>query len=125
MKLRWLKFVVMIVVVLTGGCSSSSYESISVEEAQEMMKNTELEILDVRTPDEYAAGHIPGSKLVPLQVLEGMSEELNKNSTYLIVCRSGNRSQQASDLLIQKGFKQIYNMTGGMNEWTGEVEVEQ
>jgi rhodanese-related sulfurtransferase len=105
------------------GCSkATAIQNISVQEAQDLLLKDGVIILDVRTPEEYASGHIPNTELVPLQVLDGMAEELDKNATYLIVCRSGNRSQQASDLLVNNGFKQIYNMTGGMNEWTGDVE---
>jgi rhodanese-related sulfurtransferase len=50
-----------------------------------------------------------------------MQSELDKNEKYILVCRSGNRSATASKLLIEKGFKEIYNLSGGMNGWSGEV----
>jgi rhodanese-related sulfurtransferase len=103
-------------------CGSSSYQNISVSEAEKLIENGDVIVIDVRTQDEYNENHIPGSKLIPLQVIEDMSDELDKNSKYIIVCRSGNRSQQASDILAQKGFKNILNMSGGMNEWTGNIE---
>lgn len=118
--MKWVLHVFMLVFLV--GCNSSTYENINVEEAKEMIQKGEYTVIDVRTPDEYASGHIPGSELIPLQVIDGMSDELDKNGKYIIVCRSGNRSQQASDILVQKGFKQIYNMTGGMNNWNGEIE---
>lgn len=119
--MKMLKYVIFMLFIFTG-CSSASYQNISVQEAENMINDGEIKVIDVRTPDEFASGHIPGSELMPLQVLEGMSKELDKNTAYLIVCRSGNRSQQASDILVGKGFNHIYNMTGGMNEWTGEIE---
>lgn len=104
------------------GCSAGSYTDVSVDEAKEMIHNGEVEVIDVRTPEEFAAGHIPGAKLVPLQVLESMQSELNKERKYVVVCRSGNRSTEASGILAENGFKNIYNMTGGMNEWTYDIE---
>jgi rhodanese-related sulfurtransferase len=56
------------------------------------------------------------------ELIEGMSEDLDKDKSYLLVCRSGNRSQQAAELLTANGFKNVFNMTGGMNEWTYEIE---
>ncbi|WP_442594822.1 rhodanese-like domain-containing protein [Neobacillus sp. D3-1R] len=118
--MKWLKYVLLFVFLT--GCTNTTYENITSMEAKEFIQKGEVTVLDVRTPEEYASGHIPGSKLVPLQVLDGMSNELDKNTKYIIVCHSGNRSQQASDILVQKGFKQILNMTGGMNSWNGEIE---
>ncbi|WP_316569644.1 rhodanese-like domain-containing protein [Neobacillus sp. YIM B06451] len=111
----------LLICLLLAGCGTATYETVSVEEAMELIKKNEVKILDVRTPEEYNGGHIPGSELIPLQVLDGMAENLDKDADYLIVCRSGNRSQQASELLAAKGFS-VLNMDGGMNAWTGEIE---
>jgi rhodanese-related sulfurtransferase len=119
---KWLKYSIFLLIIVVGCSKSSAIQNISVQEAQDMILKDEITILDVRTPEEYDSGHIPNSELIPLHELEGRTEDLDKNATYLIVCRSGNRSQQASDLLSKKGFEKIYNMVGGMNEWTGEVE---
>lgn len=109
-------------ILLITGCSGGSYTDVTVDEAKELIDSGEVQVLDVRTPDEFAAGHIPGAKLVPLQVIESMLSELDKDQKYLVVCRSGNRSTQASGILVENGFKNIYNMTGGMNEWKYEME---
>ncbi|WP_053364071.1 rhodanese-like domain-containing protein [Bacillus sp. FJAT-27251] len=104
------------------GCSAGSYKTISVSEAETMMESGNVEVIDVRTPEEYSAGHIRGSKLVPLQSLKAAISELDKEKEYVIVCRSGNRSAEASSILAGNGFLNIFNMSGGMNDWTGEVE---
>ena len=114
-------FTVFAFLLLTG-CMGTTFENVTTENAKELIDEEKVIILDVRTPEEYNSGHIPGSELIPLQVLEGMSEELEKDKNYLLVCRSGNRSQQAAEILAAKGFKNVYNMTGGMNEWTYEIE---
>ena len=71
-----------------------------------------LLILDVRTPQEYYNGHLEGAKLIPLQqLLERLSEIQDYwDREILVYCRSGNRSTVAGELLIQKGFKKIYNL---------------
>lgn len=115
-------FGAILLLLFITGCSASSYTDVSVDEAKEMIDNGEVEVIDVRTPEEFAAGHIPGAKLVPLQVLESMQSELNKEQKYVVVCRSGNRSTEASGILAENSFKNIYNMTGGMNEWTYDIE---
>lgn len=114
--------IVFFAIFLLVGCASEgSYQDVSVDEAKELISSGEVKVLDVRTDEEFLTGHIPGAQLIPLQVIEGKLSELDKNAKYLVVCRSGNRSAQASALLAENGFKNIYNMTGGMNEWTGEI----
>jgi rhodanese-related sulfurtransferase len=104
------------------GCAQSGFTNISAHEAAQMIQKENVVVLDVRTEEEYASGHIPGAILLPLQQLQERMNELKKDETYIIVCRSGNRSAQASQLLVKEGFKNIYNMTGGMSEWKGKVE---
>lgn len=91
-------------------------KEISVEEAYQDFKNGEY-ILDVRQPEEFEAGHIPGSILIPLDVLETRLSELPKNEKIVVVCRSGNRSATGRDILLNAGFETVTSMAGGMNEW--------
>lgn len=98
----------------------SAYTNVDVNEAAKLIEQG-ITIVDVRTPEEYNAGHIPNALLIPLQELEARIDEFSADEQYLIVCRSGNRSAQASEILTKNGMKHIYNMTGGMIEWTGEV----
>ncbi|HHW36688.1 MAG TPA: rhodanese-like domain-containing protein [Bacillales bacterium] len=97
-----------------------TFANVDVNEAKQLIEQG-ITVIDVRTPQEYGEGHIPDAKLIPLQEIETRLNEFSEDEQYLIVCRSGNRSAQASEILVQNGMKQIYNMTGGMNEWTGEV----
>ena len=91
-------------------------KEISVEEAHQDFTNGEF-ILDVRQPEEFEAGHIPGSILIPLDVLETRLSELPKNEKIVVVCRSGNRSATGRDILLNAGFETVTSMAGGMNEW--------
>lgn len=73
-------------------------------------------LLDVRQPEEFREGHIPGSKLIPLSELNYRLKELPKDREIVCICRSGNRSGTAARKLVSAGFKS-YNMRGGMNAW--------
>ncbi|MFT9850101.1 sulfurtransferase TusA family protein [Aneurinibacillus sp. REN35] len=81
-------------------------------------------ILDVREPMEYAFGHIPGASLVPFGQLEEKLAELeaHKGKDIYVVCRTGNRSDMASQLLAQKGFQNVKNVVPGMSAWEGPIK---
>ncbi len=71
----------------------------------------------MRTEDEYNAAHIEGAILIPLSELCNRTEELNKSKKIVVYCRSGHRSATASGILVEHGFKRVYNVLGGINEW--------
>ena len=74
-------------------------------------------ILDVRQPDEWAAGHIPDATLIPLGDLPARIAEVPKDRQVVVVCRSGNRSAQGRDILLGAGRPSVTSMAGGMNDW--------
>jgi rhodanese-related sulfurtransferase len=74
-------------------------------------------VLDVREPDEYAAGHVSGSRLIPLGVLSRHLAELPRDRDIVVVCRSGRRSGEAVRALQQAGFDKAVNLAGGMLAW--------
>ena len=79
-------------------------------------------LLDVRTPEEYRGGHVPGSKNLPLQQIEKITAIAEKKETPLFVyCQSGARSRQAVSLLQRMGYENV-NDIGGMAAYRGEVE---
>lgn len=93
------------------------------EEVQAKLASGEdIFILDVREPAEYAFGRIPGAIPIPLGDLEEKISKLDPTKEYYVVCRSGNRSDMACQILSEKGFKQVKNVLPGMSEWTYEVE---
>ena len=80
-------------------------------------------LLDVRTPEEYRGGHIPGSKNVPLQAIgKVVSVAENKDTTLYVYCYSGVRSRQAAGLLQRMGYRNVKNI-GGITAYAGKVEV--
>lgn len=84
--------------------------------------NEDVVVLDVREPAEYAFGHIPNAVSIPFGELENRLEELDKSKTILVVCRTGNRSDMASQALTSKGFEKVWNVVPGMSEWNGPTE---
>ena len=81
----------------------------------------ELVILDVRQPKEYEAGHIPGAKLIPLPDLTERLGEIDSNKATIAYCAIGGRSRIATQILAGKGFKDVYNLTGGFKAWKSEA----
>ncbi|UJF35668.1 sulfurtransferase TusA family protein [Paenibacillus hexagrammi] len=82
----------------------------------------QLAIIDVREPAEYAFGRIPGAISIPMGQLEERMSTLDPNKEYHVVCRTGNRSDMACQILSEKGFTHIKNVIPGMSEWTHELE---
>jgi len=76
-------------------------------------------LLDVRQPEEYGQEHIPGAKLVPLGELPDRIGELDRKMTTIVYCRSGARAGSATGLMMNAGFDDVWNMTGGMLAWQG------
>lgn len=74
-------------------------------------------ILDVRQPEEWVEFHIPGSTLIPLGELQSRLSEVPQDQEVVVVCRTGNRSQEGRDILLRAGFKQVSSMAGGVTAW--------
>ena len=83
-----------------------------------LRQRDDVVIIDVREDWEYNDGHIPGATLVPLGQIPDRLAEIPQDKTVVAVCRSGNRSSQATDFLRQQGFENVHNMVGGMNAWS-------
>ncbi|HEY9184946.1 MAG TPA: rhodanese-like domain-containing protein [Salegentibacter sp.] len=81
-------------------------------------------VLDVRTEEEMEEGYLPNAKLIDIykgQEFVDEIEKLDKSKNYYIYCRSGQRSEQACQLMDQMGFATTYNLLGGIIEWEGEI----
>ena len=108
----------------TPGSSSSGYRQISMDEAVKMMKDEKnYIILDVRRPDEYAEGHIPGAINVPNEEIgtAEIAELPDKSQLILVYCRSGRRSKEAAGKLAKLGYTNIVEF-GGIQDYEGEIE---
>ena len=128
---RMIPILLMMTLLLTG-CTApalkpvpevNAYRRITMQEAVEMMEKEEnYIILDVRTHEEFAAGHIPGAIVVPNETIgtEEIAQLPDKDQLIMVYCRSGNRSKQASDKLVKLGYTNIVEF-GGINSWPGET----
>ena len=120
---KWLLAVIAVSILALAACSndSVSYETIDIDEVETKM-NEGFIVLDVREPDEFAEGHIPTAQNKPLSVLQQDDfSELSKEEKYIVICRSGNRSQTASEILVNEGYE-VVNVSAGMSSWTGAIE---
>ncbi|HYD60270.1 MAG TPA: rhodanese-like domain-containing protein [Noviherbaspirillum sp.] len=97
---------------------AADFDTVDVRQAQSMAHQGAL-VIDVREPHEYAEGHAPGSRLIPLGQLRNRINEFRtfEDKPVVLICRSGNRSGQAADMLSQLGFKSVHNVQGGMLAW--------
>ena len=93
-------------------------KEISTNELMDLLKNSKINLIDVRTELEYAGSHIPEAQNFPLEDIAEFSGD--KNDSYYLICRSGNRSSQATALLELKGYNAI-NIQGGMLDWQGKT----
>jgi rhodanese-related sulfurtransferase/rubrerythrin len=98
-------------------------ESLEPEEAREYLAShpeDTFTLLDVRQPWEYEAEHLPGARLIPLPQLGDQYLELDPGKPTLVQCASGNRSRVAAQLLAGQGFKEVYNLAGGIKAFRGQ-----
>lgn len=89
-------------------------------EAKAFMDRTDagkFTLLDVRQPKEYKIEHIPGAKLIPLGDLDGRIGEIDPESPTIVYCAIGGRSRVAAQMLAGKGFREVYNLSGGIKAW--------
>ena len=97
---------------------ASAEGGISPADAASLIKEKkDLQLIDVRTPSEYADGHLAKAKLIPLQELEARLGEIDKSKPVLLYCRSGHRSGNALKILVGKGYGQAKHLEGGINAW--------
>ena len=102
----------------------SGYKQVSMEEGLELMEaDSDYILLDVRRDDEFEEGHIPGAINIPNDSIgtEEIAELPDKNQTIYVYCRSGNRSKQASQKLVDLGYTDVIEF-GGIIDYSGEIE---
>ena len=100
--------------------SSWSVQNVTPVDAQKLLaENKDIRVLDVRTPAEYAQGHIAGAVNVDFKAADFADQlaKLDKNTSYIVHCRSGKRSSGSLAILKDKGFGSIYHLNKGFNAW--------
>lgn len=113
------------------GCAGNSngqtggVRHITQQEVPAILQQEKAVLIDVRTPGEVSEGIIKGATVfadINGSDFEAEINKLDKSKTYIVYCRSGARSSSASDFMIGKGFTKVYNLKGGISNWTGETE---
>lgn len=97
-------------------------ETIEAKEVKKMLAQAqEVNVIDVREIEEVVEGVIPGARHIPLGEIENRTNELNRSTAYILVCRSGGRSGKAARILEASGYDAT-NMNGGMMSWEGPTK---
>ena len=101
------------------------FADISAADAEQFLQqHPETVVVDVRTSSEYQSGHIPGSKLIPVDEIETRMNEVPKDAQHVLVtCQGGGRSAAACQFLSEKGYTNLMNMYDGMGSWPGKKEI--
>jgi len=140
-----LGLLVIAITIAGGGCKSTAggalmttttptkvtngIYDVSVQEAYNIIvankNNANFYIIDIRTADEYAAGHLENSILIDYYAenFKTEIEKLDRAKSYLIYCRTGHRTGLARDIMKEMGFLSVYNMTGGITAWQSDGYV--
>lgn len=104
--------------------AATSYQKITAGDAKAMMDEGSVTIVDVRTAEEYAGGHVPDAVNVPNESIQDAAPDSlpQKDAVLLVYCRSGRRSAEASQKLSGLGYENVYDF-GGINDWPYETET--
>ncbi len=124
---RWWWLAGLLLMAMLWGCGGgkpqAKIQAVSPEQAWDLVQKHQQDpnfvILDIRTPQEFQAGHIPGAVNIDFYApdFEQQLAQLDRNKTYLVYCRTGHRSGQAMPIFQKLGFAQVYNLQGGILAW--------
>lgn len=104
--------------------STKPTAAISARKFKRLAKKENTIVIDVRTPEEYNAGHIPDALLVDFKKddFANKVQALDKSKRYLLYCRTGKRSAQAVAIFRRHGFQKVYHLKGGTEDWKGPLQ---
>jgi rhodanese-related sulfurtransferase len=99
------------------GNVAEPFQRVDLKTAQELIAMGDVQLIDVREPNEYREGHIPGVTLIPLNTLLDRPQDFLKRDNILFICAMGQRSALACEMAAALGFEQLYNLEGGTVGW--------
>ncbi len=133
MQTRPTRYILLLFVILVGfilpSCRAQQDQNITALSPKEASKLIETHtgdpdfiILDIRTPGEYQSGHLKGATMIDYYSKSFVDEigRLDKEKSYLVYCRSGNRSAHSMDLFTKLQFQKVYHLSAGINSWISE-----
>lgn len=111
-------FTLVMAICLLSGCAAQ-YKNVNANQFNRLSSQEDIQLVDVRTIEEYEAGHIKGAANINVQDSSFRSEinKLDKNKAVLVYCRSGKRSNDAAEIMKEAGFTKIVNLEGGILSW--------
>lgn len=104
----------------SGQSQTSGVQNVAAADAKKLIDRG-VQLVDVRTKDEYDFGHLKDAKLVSVDEIDKHLSELSKDKPVLLYCASGARSAQAASYLSSNGFTKVYNLDGGISQWPYEI----
>lgn len=125
-QLLWIGAIVALIAVIggvvfyTSSDADANAEKITAQEYRDDFSNTDHILIDVRTSGEYGTGYIPGAINIPVEELANRLDEVPKDVPVVLYCRSGNRSADASEILLENGFTDVYDL-GGIQDWNYDI----
>jgi molybdopterin/thiamine biosynthesis adenylyltransferase/rhodanese-related sulfurtransferase len=106
-----------------GGAEPVTMKEITPRDlAQKLARGDDFDLIDVREPFEWEIAHIEGARLVPLSTFPGAISELDSSREIVVQCKVGGRSARAADALIAAGFRNVWNLAGGITRWSDDVD---
>ena len=110
---------------LNNDSASNEPKIINKEKFDQLVKDSNTRIMDVRTPGEVSEGYIAGAIIfndINDSNFDANLDKLDKSKNYIVYCKSGGRSSRAVEIMREKGFKKVYDLEGGVSNWTGELK---
>ena len=114
------KFLLLLIWIFSMSCSQNGFQNVDVEAFETLCTRDNVVIVDVRTPEEFSTGHIANAVNIDFKNPDFKSEFLktvNKDKIVALYCRSGRRSAGAASIISEEGYKEIYNLQGGILSW--------
>lgn len=130
MKSKWLVWALIggalavgVFLGLRPASAAKGVVTVDAAKTQRLLGDSSIHVVDVRTPGEYAAGHLTGAENVPVDVLASTAASWDRNTPLLVYCATGARSAQAVQELQSLGFKTIYHFSQGLQAWQGQLDT--
>lgn len=97
--------------------SQEPFQRIDIDTAKQMILRGDVQIVDVRQPEEFAQGHVPGALLIPMNTVMSQIDKIAEDKDVILVCGVGQRSAVAAEMAAAMGRTRLYNLEGGTEEW--------
>ena len=114
------KIISLIICVLLLTACGTGYKTITENEAKPLIENNAV-MIDVRTSGEFASGYIEGAINIPVDNISSINGSVDKDTVIILYCASGMRSTEAAKTLVDLGYTNVYNLDGGLINWSGEL----